>query len=347
MLDGIIKTKRHAKYIAEIGLNHNGDREVARAMISAAARAGADFVKFQAFVPELLYSIYTDDLLNSGREASGDSGRIDFFRKFVLGRKDYLELRRFADGLGVHFFSSVFDIESLRLMEDVGVPLYKIASSEVTNCTLVEAIAETGRPAVLSTGISREDEIRRAVEIFRKRSKAELILMHCVSLYPTPPEQANLARITALAAAFGLPVGFSDHTRDAAAAIVAASLGARIFEKHFTIDRFHDCPDKEISSTPEEFSGMIDSVEKAIGMIGTGAISYGDSEAGVALASRRSLFARRSIPAGKMIEEDDLISLRPGVGMPVYDIKRVVGKRSMVDIPESYLLRDEYVSSDD
>jgi N,N'-diacetyllegionaminate synthase len=347
MLDGVIQNKRRALYIAEIGLNHNGNVDLARAMISAAAGAGADFVKFQTFVPELLNSIYTDDLLVRGRELKKDTSRIDFFRKFVLSREEYRGLQSFARESNVHFFSSVFDIESLKLMEDIGASLYKIASSEVTNHPLVEAIAETGKPAILSTGISTEDEIGLAVNIFRKRTSAELILMHCVSLYPPQPEQVNLARITALAKRFGLPVGFSDHTSETAASQIAAAFGARIFEKHFTIDRLHDCPDKDISCTPEEFAGLIKSVETAVGMIGTGAISYGPDESGAARASRRSIYARRFIPAGKEIEEEDLVSLRPGVGFPVYRLMSVVGKRARVDIPENYLLRSDYISSDE
>src|SRR3990172_2082160 len=331
MLENIAKSKRRALYIAEIGLNHNGSMDTARSMISAAAAAGADFVKFQTFVPELLSSVYTADLLSTGIECKRDTGSIDFFKKFVFGREEYAELKSLAANSGLHFFSSVFDLESLKLLEDIGVSLYKLASSEVTNHPLIEAVAETGKPVILSTGISAEDEIMQAVELFRKHTSAELILLHCVSLYPTRPEKANLARIPALAKRFNLPVGFSDHTKEAAAPVVAAACGARIFEKHFTIDRFHDCPDKAISCTPEQFARMIKSVERAIGMIGTGAISYGGREAGAARAGRRSLFARRLIPKGKTIDTDDLVALRPGVGIPAYELKYIVGKKSRID----------------
>jgi N,N'-diacetyllegionaminate synthase len=346
MLDGIIKSGRGALYIAEIGLNHNGSPDMAAAMIEAAAGAGADFVKFQVFVPELLYSVYNDDLLSGGRELHQDRGRIDFFKKFVLRGEEYRMLHSLAGERGVRFFSSVFDAESLELMEEVGISAYKIASSEVTNDALIEAVAETGKPAILSTGMSTDDEIGRAVDQFRRRTGAELVLMHCVSLYPTRPEQANLARVRTLAERFGLPAGFSDHTRGTAAPRIAAAFGARIFEKHFTIDRFYDCPDKDISCTPEEFASLIESVEEAIRMIGTGAISYAPYEAGAARASRRSIYARRRIPAGKTIDEEDLITLRPGVGFPAYMLKSIVGKKARVDIPGDFLIRSEHLSAD-
>jgi N,N'-diacetyllegionaminate synthase len=182
-----------------------------------------------------------------------------------------------------------------------------------------------------------------AVDLFRKGSGAELVLLHCVSLYPTRPEQENLSRITSLSKRFNLAVGFSDHTRGQDAPVLAAALGARIFEKHFTIDRLHDCPDKDISCTPEEFASLIEAVETAITMLGTGDLSYGEAEAATARASRRSLFAHRNIPRGKVIDEDDVVALRPGVGIPVYERKQVIGKRSRIDIPADFLIKKEYI----
>jgi N,N'-diacetyllegionaminate synthase len=345
MLDSIMRSRRSALYIAEIGMNHNGDMDTALAMISAAARAGADAVKFQTFDPDLMNSVYTKDLLDAGVERRPDGAAADFFRKFVFSPDQYRALKSAAGEAGVVFFSSVFDMPSLSLLEGIAVPMYKLASSEVTNHPLIEAVAKTGKPAILSTGIATEEEIGMAVSLFRGAGGGEMVLMHCVSLYPTLPDQVNLARIPALARRFGLPVGFSDHTRDADATALAAATGARIFEKHFTIDRFHDCPDKDISCTPEEFAAMIARVESAVSMMGAGGISFGGAEAGTARAARRSLFARRFIPRGRTIGEDDLVALRPGVGIPVTAMKRVIGARSLADIPEGFLIREEHFES--
>jgi N,N'-diacetyllegionaminate synthase len=346
MLDSIITSNRKALYVAEIGLNHNGDLATARDMIAAAARAGADAVKFQIFTPERMNSRYTSDLLETGKERKPDGSLIEFFKRFVFNPSQYRELASVAADEGVVFFASVFDEGSLAIMEDLNAPLYKLASSEVTNIPLIEAVAKTGKPAVLSTGMAAEDEIAMAVDRFRRTNRSELILLHCVSLYPTRADQMNLARIRSLESRFGLPVGFSDHSREALAPILAAVLGARLFEKHFTIDRFHECPDKEVSCTPEEFARVIDSVESAVEMAGSGAISYGRDEAATARAARRSLFARRPIPRGSVIGNDDVVALRPGVGIPANELDRIVGKKSKVDIPGEYLIRLEYLEGE-
>lgn len=341
MLDDLMPTERRARYVAEIGLNHNGSVETARAMIVAAAQAGADAVKFQVFVPELMASPDADELLSPGAREKGGGGAVDFFRAFALDERELQALKDAAGAAGVLFFSSVFDLESLGLLERLGVALYKLASSEVTNHPLIAAVAGTGKPLILSTGISSEEEIEMAVSLFQRESGADLALLHCVSLYPTGAEHANLARVASLARRFALPVGFSDHTREPAAPMLAAALGARIFERHFTIDRFYDCPDKEISSTPEEFSAMIRSVESAIAMVGDGALASGSAEEGVARAARRSLFARRGIPKGKQLDEEDLVALRPGVGISPHRMGSVLGRRSRRDIPPGGLIRPE------
>jgi len=343
MLDEIFKKRRNSVYVAEIGLNHNGSYELARRMIRSAAGAGADAVKFQAFVPEKMNSVYTASLLERGTDDTPDRGQIDFLGRFVLKKSEYAGLKAFADECGVVFFSSVFDEESLDLMESLGAPLYKIASSEVTNHPLIEKVAATGKPVIVSTGICTESEISSAVEIIRDRGGAGPVLMHCVSLYPPAPEFANLSRIRSLADRFGLEVGFSDHTAGAFACSLAAVMGARLFEKHFTVDRLHDCPDKDVSLCPEEFCSMIDQVEKAVTMIGNGAISSGSPEDGTARAARRSLFAAGNIPAGKVIGRDDLIALRPGTGIPVTRMGDVLGKKAALDIKKDRIIKMEYL----
>ncbi|PKL37801.1 MAG: N-acetylneuraminate synthase [Spirochaetae bacterium HGW-Spirochaetae-1] len=345
MLDTIIgkKDNRRCIFIAEIGLNHNGDMEVARAMIEAAAAAGADAVKFQTIVPQQLNSIYTTALLESGREDFTDESPWHFFEKFTLTGEEYAELQKLSRDLGLVFFSSPFDELSVELLETLDVSLYKIASSEVTNLPLIKKIAKTGKPAILSTGISQERDITDAINVFRKNSGGELILLHCVSLYPLEPAQANLMRIVRLRERFSLDVGFSDHSRDAKAMVAAAALGARIFEKHFTIDSAYDCPDKDVSVTPEQFARMIESVEECVDMLGSGAIGYGEHEKGVARAARRSLFARRFIAKGAVIKEEDLVSFRPGVGIAPNEAGLVIGRTASTDIKKDFLIRREYL----
>ena len=332
---------RHAWYIAEIGLNHNGDVKTASRMIRAAAEAGADAVKFQTFDPDLMISLYTASLLSTGMEGEPDRSLRDFFRQFVLTPDEYMSLKKLAEELGVVFFSSPFDGPSVELLEKLNVPCYKIASSEVTNHPLLEMIGGTGKPVLMSTGICTEQEIARALDLLHTSGAGETILLHCVSLYPLPPEKANLCRIPALKERFHRAVGFSDHTADSTTAVLASALGARYFEKHFALADV-DCPDRNVSLLPEEFAAMIHDVEKAIVTCGNGRISFGADETDVARGARRSLFAKRTIPAGTAISSDDFVAMRPGVGIPVTEIGRYTGHITKVPIPEGYLIRDEY-----
>ncbi|MCP4130464.1 MAG: N-acetylneuraminate synthase [bacterium] len=345
MLDRIFKRNKEGRkgiYIAEIGLNHNGDYAVAANMIRAAHKAGADAVKFQTFVPENMNSIYTTSLLEQGVEENPGTGLVEFFRQFVFSIEEYRDLQAQAQELGLVFFSTPFDRESLELLEELAVPLYKIASSELTNLPLIKQIAGTGKPALLSTGMAREEEIGLAIELFEKESNADIILMHCVSLYPPEPAEVNLGRISALKERFNREVGYSDHAPEHDASLLAASLGVRIFEKHFTIDRGYECPDMVVSLSPGAFADMIGSIEKAISMMGDGSISYKGKEADTAQAARRSLFAKRFIPGGTIIEAEDLAALRPGTGIPVYEIDTIIGKESRVDIKKDFLIRKEF-----
>ncbi len=329
-------------FIAEIGLNHNGDAGAAGRMIDEAARIGAGAVKFQTLAPELLYSKYAKGLLAHGTEGEPDTGMIDFFRKFHLMPEELAALKKRADGKGVLFFSSVFDVPSLEILEKIGVPLYKIASSEITNIALIERVAATGKPAILSTGISTEEEIARAVERFKNRSNAYIALMHCVSLYPLPPERANLDRIISLRERFHLDVGFSDHTDGIHACAFAACKGSRIFEKHFTLSDEWDCPDRAVSLAPARFGEMMRLAELASQMAGDGAISFGEAELSTARSARRSLFAAGDIPEGKIIASDDLSALRPGVGIQPDRIGEVEGKRARRFIQKDMLIRREH-----
>jgi N-acetylneuraminate synthase/N,N'-diacetyllegionaminate synthase len=342
MLEGIFNPEKKGRsgiYIAEIGLNHNGDPDTARRMILSAAEAGADAVKFQTIVPELLNSVYTKALLETGRESYTDRSAIDFFAAFSFSADQYRNLKALAEERGLVFFSAPFDSESVALLEDIGVPLYKIASSEVTNIPLIRRIAATGRPAVMSTGISSRNDIMKAVETFRSAGGSGLVLLHCVSNYPLNPRDANMQRIISLRDEFGLHVGFSDHSVTNRAMIMAAVMGARIFEKHFTIDRNFECPDKAVSAAPDDFRLMIEEVEESIAMLGSGAIDFGAAEEPVARAARRSLFAARFIAAGSAINPDDIIALRPGVGMPAGGIDELIGRKTRTDIEKDHLLR--------
>ncbi len=332
---------RELIFIAEIGINHRGDAGLAARLVEAAARGGADAVKFQTFAPEQMFSRYGNSLLASDTTEKADFSTIEFFRKLRLGKDDYLSLAHLSKEKGLLFFSSPFDLESLELLESLNVPVYKIASSEVTNLSLLREIGATGKPVILSTGICMEKEIEEAVAALVSAGAPDIVLMHCVSLYPLPPERANLRRIAALRDRFGLEVGFSDHSPDFHAVQIAAALGARVFEKHFTLSADYDCPDMAVSLTPDQFLEMRSAVETVVSMMGHGRIDYDFYEKDVAKSARRSLYARRHIPRGTVLSDDDIAAKRPGVGISAALRDVLVGMRALVDIEEDFPLRME------
>lgn len=327
--------------IAEIGLNHNGDPALAKSMIDAAHHSGADAVKFQTFVPGQMNSSYTKSLLEDGIEGAPDNQEKVFFEKHSLSYNDISMLFKHSLSLGIEFISSPFDIESVEILEKTGVRIYKIASSEVTNHILLEAVAKTRKPVIMSTGISTENEIAMAIDCLSNNGTPEIFLLHCISLYPTPNDKINLNRIKTLKERFNLQVGYSDHTPDYRAVELAIASGALVIEKHLTLDYFIDCPDKAVSLDPKQFTNMINSINNIVSNLGSGQLSYTSAEKSVALSARKSLFARRDISAGTILCEDDIIAKRPGLGIPVYQLHEILGKRCIIDIKSDHLIRKE------
>lgn len=326
--------------IAEIGINHNGSVEIALQMIEKAAKAGADAVKFQTFVAEKFYSVYTNSLLKFGSEKEEDYSQIDFFSKFCLTKDDLILLKKRAEELNIVFFSSPFDEESVNLLEEIEVKLYKIASSELTNIKLLEYIAKTQKPVILSTGMSNDHEISNALQVLKGN---DVVLMHCVSLYPLENENVNLQRMVNLKTKYNCIVGFSDHSSTRQTSVYAAYMGAQIIEKHFKLSTDNDCPDSIVSLDEIEFTKLVAELKESIVIKGNGEINYQDKEHEVARASRKSIYVKDFIPADKIIEESDIIFKRPGLGIAAYDFAEVIGKKSKIDLKKDYLIKSEYL----
>jgi len=341
MLESLFSGRRTV-FIAEIGINHNGDIATAEKMIEKASEAGADAVKFQTFIPEMMNSPFTSSLMNGDAEPVKDYSTTDFFSTFTFREEEWAGLKKKSEECGLVFFSAPFDAPSVELLEKIGVSLYKVASSEVTNPPLLKKIAETGKPVILSTGMSREEEIKSAITILESSGCGEIVLLHCVSLYPTDDTEANLKRILTLKEKFNKPVGISDHSRDFYTAMIAAAFGAIVVEKHFKLTEDHDCPDKDVSLTPEQFREMIHAAERGSLMGGDGRIEFSGRETQTASGARRSLFASRDIPAGTTLTGDDIICLRPGTGIPASQIYNYTGKKTKNNIKEGAILRPEY-----
>jgi N-acetylneuraminate synthase/N,N'-diacetyllegionaminate synthase len=308
--------------VAEIGFNHNGDVGLAKRMIESAAENGADAVKLQTFLAGEMISrtLLADDPDHPGNEIPF----YEFFQRYELSREDYKTLIAHARTLNIPLFSTPFDDASLDMLVELGVPALKIASPDLTYTPFLERMAETGLPVVLSTGMGDEREIAQALEALSKAKS--VILLHCVSNYPSQYEEMNLACLEGLRQRFKLQVGLSDHTLDNLSAVVAASLGAVMIEKHFTLDRKMSGVDQSISIQPEDLRKLKSDILNVTKTLGEGKKQIQESEIPVRQSARRSLVARVDIPKGTPLQPDMLVCKRPGTGIPPTELGGVLGK---------------------
>jgi N-acetylneuraminate synthase/N,N'-diacetyllegionaminate synthase len=324
---------------AEVGINHNGDLNLAHRLIDDAADGGADAVKFQNYRTEDFLSdrALTYEYVSQGRTVV--EPQFDMFKRYELPPGALRELREHCDRRGVVFFSTPTGEDGVEELVRVGAALLKNGSDYLVHLPLVRAMARTGLPTVLSTGMATLAEADDAVRAFREAGGRDLILLHCTSAYPTPPEDVHLRKIPTLAAAFGCPVGLSDHTEGSVAAVGAVALGACMVEKHFTLDKGLPGPDHRFSVDPAGFralAGEVRALEKALGQ---GAPGPTPSEAAGREGFRLSCVARRDLPAGHRLTEADITYRRPGTGLPPAAAGWVVGRRLQQGARRGQLLR--------
>lgn len=300
---------------AEAGINHDGDKNVARAMVKASAEAGADAVKFQLVHAATLCAPSTDEQTRQ------------MWKRVELKAGDFLALVEYARTLGTLCYASVFDSVGIAIAVEAGAPILKIASGEVTNSPLIEAAAETGIPVLMSVGMARLGEIEEAVEIILKRH-SRLALLHCVANYPAAPQDLNLQRIGTLKNVFGLPVGYSDHSLSVWPVLAAVALGATFIEKHFTLDKNLPGADHALSATPVEMAEMVARINEIALALGSGELRSLACENEGRTLFRRSLHATRTIAPGERVEPNDIIALRPALGLAPGRIREVVGRRA-------------------
>jgi N-acetylneuraminate synthase len=318
----------HAPYvIAELSANHGGSVDRALETIAAAKAAGADAIKLQTYTPDTL----TIDHNGPGFQIEGGlwHGRslYDLYKEAHTPWDWHDAL--FAKGreIGIPVFSTPFDETAVSFLERFDPPAYKIASFEMIDLPLVRCIAATGRPVIMSTGMASHDEIAESVEAFHEAGGRNLVLLHCVSGYPTPADQANLRRIPELAKAFGCPVGLSDHTLGTEVSIAAVALGACAIEKHFTLRRADGGPDATFSLEPNELLALTSGVRNVFNALGTGEPERSDVEV-QNKAFRRSIYAVRDIPAGDAISEQNVRIIRPGFGLAPKHLPEIIGRHA-------------------
>ena len=313
--------------IAEAGVNHNGDPDLAAALVDAAAEAGADAVKFQTFHTDAVVTAGARQAAYQKRHAPAVSQGA-MLRPLELSGPVHRLLRARARRRGLYFLSTPFDEASARMLDELGVPLFKVASGELTNLPFLAYVARLGRPVILSTGMSTLEEVRQAVRTIRRAGNPPLALLHCVSSYPARVEDMNLRAMETLTRAFRVPVGLSDHTTGTAVSIAAAGLGATIIEKHLTTDRTLAGPDHAASLEPREFAQMVAGIRDVERALGSGVKKPAAAEREVARVARRSVVAAVDIPRGARITARMLACKRPGTGIPPSRIGDVVGRRA-------------------
>jgi N,N'-diacetyllegionaminate synthase len=318
---------------AEVGINHNGDMNLAHRSIDAAADAGADAVKFQNYHTEDFLSdrSLTHEYVSQGKTVV--ESQYDMFKRCELAPHQLLELREHCDRRGVVFFSTPTSESGIRDLINLGASLLKNGSDYLVHLPLIRAMARSGLPTVISAGMAEVDDVKDAVEAFRGAGGRELILLHCTSSYPTPPEDVHLRKISTLARAFDCPVGLSDHSYGTVAAIGSVALGACMVEKHFTLDNGLPGPDHVFSADPSEFRVLVESIRAMEKSLGRPELGPASSEELGRRNYRLSCVAARELSAGHHLTASDVAFRRPGVGFPPKAVDGLINRKLVRDVP--------------
>ncbi len=312
--------------IAEAGVNHNGDLARAKQMALAAKNAGADMVKYQVALPELVVSRFAQKADYQKAATGEEESQLDMIRRLHFSFEAHRELKAYCEEIGIVYFATAFDLPSLAFLEEIGLNMHKIPSGEITNLPFLERMAATGKPLLLSTGMSNLAEIEDAISALEAGGGGEITLLHCNTEYPTPYEDANLLAMHDLAETFGLRVGYSDHTPGISCDIAAAALGAVVIEKHFTLDKTLPGPDHRASLEPAELTAMVQGVRQCEAALGSGAKQVTQSEVKNRPAARKSIVAAKAIEAGELFCEDNITTKRPGSGLSPMRWYEVLGR---------------------
>jgi N-acetylneuraminate synthase/N,N'-diacetyllegionaminate synthase len=324
--------------IAEAGVNHNGSLKRAKRMVDIAKAVGADAVKFQTYITEEMLAPYAPKADYQKKTAPGRS-QFEMIKALELSQSDFKELFNYCRKKRIMFLSTPFDNQSADFLNKLGVPAFKISSGELTNIPFLLRIANFLKPIVLSTGMATIEEIKEAAKIIYSTGNKKLILLHCTSNYPTAFADVNLKAMPALAEKFGVMVGYSDHTPGIEIPVAAAALGARIIEKHFTLDRSMAGPDQQASLEPEEFRRMVSAVRNVEKSMGNGRKKPGKSERRVALVARKSIMAAADFIKGTRLSPEMLAVKRPGTGIEPKYISKIIGRKIKKDIKKDQLIK--------
>lgn len=327
--------------IAEAGVNHNGDIELAKKLIEKAAESGADFVKFQTFIAENVISSNAKKADYQINNTGSNETQLQMVKKLELKFDDFIVLKKHAELNRINFLSTPFDLESIIFLKDLGLNIFKIPSGEITNLPYLKLLGSFNQEIILSTGMASISEINSAINVLVNSGTelSKITILHCNTEYPTKMTEVNLMAMNHIKKEFGVKVGYSDHTVGIEVSIAAVALGAKIIEKHFTLDKSMEGPDHIASLNPNELTQLVNSirnVEKAIS--GTGLKEPSDSEIRNIPIVRKSIHYKRDLIKGHILEFDDIVILRPGTGISPMELDNVLGKELNINVNSNQLL---------
>ena len=327
--------------IAEAGVNHNGNFEIAKQLVDKAVEAGADIVKFQTCKAENVISRYADKAEYQKVTTGEADTQLEMVRKLMLTYEQYGQLKDYCDEKGIEFLSTAFDLPSVDYLHSIGMKRWKIPSGEITNLPLLMKIASLHEPIIMSTGMSELSEVADAVKVLKENGAGDITLLHCTTEYPAPYEDVNLKAMDTMKEAFDLPVGYSDHTKGLEIPVAAVARGACVIEKHFTLSREMEGPDHAASIEPEELKQMVQMIRHVEVSIGDGVKKVSASEAKNQDIARKSIIARTAIKAGEIFTEDNITTKRPGSGINPMRWFELLGKEAKHDYEEDYLIEKD------
>lgn len=323
--------------IAEAGINHNGDIKIAKRMIDSAVETRVNAIKFQTFKTERFLS---KNIVEPKHMKSRES-LFETIRKLELSEEDHYELSGYCKQKGIIFMSTPMDDKSVDLLDDIGVPVFKVASCDLDNLPLLKYIARKGKPILLSTGMGTISEVGEAVEVIKSNENENIILLHCVSVYPPKVEDVNLKAMETLKNAFKFPVGYSDHTIGINVPLAAVAMGAKAIEKHFTLDKKMKGPDHAVSADPDELKSLISGIRDIEKAFGVGIKVPSEDEIEMKKSFRKSIVASTDIRKGETITDEKLSIKRPGTGISPKYFNFIVGKKAKRDINKDDLINKE------
>lgn len=327
--------------IAEAGVNHNGSLEIAKKLIDVAADAGADFVKFQTFKADKLVNKEAKKAAYQSINVNdGDDSQYNMLKRLELSDSMHNELYVHASQKGIQFLSTGFDEESINFLDQLGLPLFKIPSGEITNKPYLQHIARKGKPVIMSTGMANMDEVKDALNVLTKNglNLDQIIVLHCTTEYPAPIDEVNLKAMITMAEKFNVKVGYSDHTEGIEISFAAVALGATVIEKHFTLNRSMEGPDHKASLEPDELKKMVSGIRNIELAMGNGIKIPSPSEIKNKVAARKSIVAAKYISKDEIFSSENLTVKRPGNGISPMLWELVVGSKAMKDYQPDELI---------